>query len=105
MFAALRKLLTGWFGPPAEKQADANAPEAENVEILRSTAKIHEIRPEIDKPTPSHAVPYDENLLERAQSTELKPPAYKPAKDEASYERGFWASSAPGCAESSSARA
>jgi hypothetical protein len=67
MFAALRKLLTGLFGPPAEIQADANAPEAENAEISRSTAKIDQIHPEIDEHTPSHPVPYDENLLECAR--------------------------------------
>lgn len=61
MFAALRKLLTGRFGSPAETQA----PEAENAEILRSTVEIH---PEITETTPSHPVPYDENLLERART-------------------------------------
>jgi hypothetical protein len=66
MFAALRKLLTGWFGAPAETQADAIAPEAENAEILQSTAKVDEIRPGIDHPTPYQAVPYDENRYERA---------------------------------------
>lgn len=61
MFAALRKLLTGWFGSPTQ------APQAENAGILRSTAKIDEIHPEISETAQSHAVPYDENLLERAR--------------------------------------
>jgi len=66
MFAALRKLLTSWFGPPAETQA--HTPEAENAEILRSTASMDEIHPETLETTSSHAVPYDENLLERART-------------------------------------
>ena len=66
MFEALRKLLTGWFGPAAETKA--HTPAAENAKILRSTAKMDEIHPEISETTPSHAVPYDETLLERART-------------------------------------
>jgi 2-polyprenyl-3-methyl-5-hydroxy-6-metoxy-1,4-benzoquinol methylase len=66
MFAALRKLLTSWFGPPAETPARPLEPE--NAEILRATANMDEIHPETLETTPSHAVPYDENLLERART-------------------------------------
>jgi len=66
MFAALRKLLTSWFGPHAETQA--HTLEAENAEILRSTASMEEIHPETLETASSHAVPYDENLLERART-------------------------------------
>lgn len=56
MFEALRKLLTGWFGSPAESG------------ISRSTVKIDEIHPEITESIDSHPVPYDETLLERART-------------------------------------
>lgn len=78
MFAALRRLLTNWFGLSVETQPRAAKPEL--AEILRSTVEIHKTHTEINEPTPppphagegsaergNLAIPYDEKLMERTR--------------------------------------